>query len=141
MHMPTLRSKSHAAHVVKLATGAIKPIQALQSDLESEGQLASPESVGSPGSKTSKKRSRAASASSPAAETRPTQAPPARKAKSRKALLNTLWSAEELIPLRAKTEQLYDQLNQLYVNPPCPLDYSTPFQLLVAVILSAQVQA
>ena len=62
-----------------------------------------------------------------------------KKAKVRKALLTTLWTEEDLLPLKVKAERLYDQLNQLYKDPPCPLTYQTPFQLLVAVILSAQV--
>ena len=62
-----------------------------------------------------------------------------KKAKVRKALLTTLWTEEDLLPLKVKAERLYDQLNQLYKDPPCPLIYQTPFQLLVAVILSAQV--
>ncbi len=62
-----------------------------------------------------------------------------KKSKVRKALLTTLWTEEDLLPLKAKAERLYDQLNQLYKDPPCPLIYQTPFQLLVAVILSAQV--
>ena len=142
-----LRSRSYAVGAAKLATEAVTPSQVVQSGLISQEELALPVAVRSPGSKLSKKRSRtaasAASESCPAAQKRPERPIPTKKtkAKPRKALLNTLWSAEELIPLRAKTEQLYDQLNQLYVDPPCPLDYSTPFQLLVAVILSAQVQA
>ena len=62
-----------------------------------------------------------------------------KKPKVRKALLTTLWTEEDLLPLKVKAERLYDQLNQLYKDPPCPLTYQTPFQLLVAVILSAQV--
>ncbi len=62
-----------------------------------------------------------------------------KKAKVRKALLTTLWTEEDLLTLKVKAERLYDQLNQLYKDPPCPLIYQTPFQLLVAVILSAQV--
>lgn len=86
--------------------------------------------------KTSNKR-----ASEPGAQTASLDAQQVsiKKPKARKALLSTLWTAEDLIPLQAKVEQLYAQLNKLYVNPPCPLDYATPFQLLVAVILSAQV--
>ena len=61
------------------------------------------------------------------------------KAKVRRALLTTLWTEEDLLPLKVKAERLYDQLNQLYKDPPCPLIYQSPFQLLVAVILSAQV--
>ncbi|KAL0022049.1 hypothetical protein WJX77_010271 [Trebouxia sp. C0004] len=61
-----------------------------------------------------------------------------KKAKVGKALLTTLWTEQDLLPLKTKAERLYDQLNQLYKDPPCPLLYQTPFQLLVAVILSAQ---
>lgn len=67
------------------------------------------------------------------------QQTPKKKAKVRKALLSTLWTEEDLIPLRLKVEKLFTQLNELYEDPPCPLNYNSPFQLLVAVILSAQV--
>ena len=62
-----------------------------------------------------------------------------KKLKVRKALLTTLWTEEDLLALKVKAERVYNQLNQLYKDPPCPLIYQTPFQLLVAVILSAQV--
>lgn len=140
-----LRSNSYAVRAAKLAVEAVAPNQAVQLGSASQEQLALPVAVTSPGSKLSKKRSRAAapstSASSPVSQLQPEQPVVARKTKPRKALLNTLWSAEELIPLKTKTDKLYNQLNQLYADPPCPLDFSTPFQLLVAVILSAQVQA
>ena len=139
-----LRSHSFPVRAAKLATEAVTPSQLVRSGSESQEHLASPVAVGSSGSKLGKKRSRTASSAalewSPVAQIRPERSDHAKKVKPRKALLPTLWSAEEQIPLKAKTEQLYDQLNQLYVDPPCPLDYSTPFQLLVAVILSAQVQ-
>lgn len=35
--------------------------------------------------------------------------------------------------------EIANQLRELYPNPPIPLDHTTPFQLLVAVMLSAQV--
>jgi len=37
-----------------------------------------------------------------------------------------------------KIEFIFDYLKELYPNPKTELDYSTDFQLLVAVILSAQ---
>ena len=67
------------------------------------------------------------------------QQTPRKKLKVRKALLSTLWTAEQLVPLQTKVEKLYTQLNELYKDPDCPLNFDTPFQLLVAVILSAQV--
>lgn len=140
-----LRSNSYAVRAAKLATEAVMSDEVVKSGSLSQKRHASPMAVRSPGSKLSSKRSRT-TASSPsecslAAPIQPERPVPARKTKPRKALLDTLWSSEELTPLKAKTGQLYEQLNQLYVDPPCPLDYSTPFQLLVAVILSAQVQA
>ena len=46
---------------------------------------------------------------------------------------------EEAVPgLRITATRIYDQLMALYKDPPCPLDHSTPYQLLVCVILSAQ---
>lgn len=49
-------------------------------------------------------------------------------------------AAEDLARLQAKASRIYDQLLELFVDPPCPLDHNTSFQLLVSVILSAQVQ-
>ena len=43
------------------------------------------------------------------------------------------------IPLHAQASRISQQLNALYPDPPIPLDHKTPFQLLVAVVLSAQV--
>eukprot|EP00193_Tetraselmis_chui_P009684 CAMPEP_0177771426 /NCGR_PEP_ID=MMETSP0491_2-20121128/11578_1 /TAXON_ID=63592 /ORGANISM="Tetraselmis chuii, Strain PLY429" /LENGTH=345 /DNA_ID=CAMNT_0019288959 /DNA_START=133 /DNA_END=1170 /DNA_ORIENTATION=- len=40
--------------------------------------------------------------------------------------------------LKKKAAKLARQLNTLYPNPPIPLDHESPFQLLVAVVLSAQ---
>lgn len=37
-----------------------------------------------------------------------------------------------------KAQQIAQQLNELYPNPPIPLDHCGTFQLLVAVMLSAQ---
>ena len=67
------------------------------------------------------------------------QPTPKKRAKVRKALLSTLWSTEDIATLQTKVERLYTQLNELYEDPPCPLNYDSPFQLLVAVVLSAQV--
>lgn len=139
--MPILQGKGCVAHLGKLVSELMAPKLALQSRSTPAAQLASPESARSSGSK---KRVRAAASSAserpPAASKLPEKPVPPKKLKARKALLNTLWSQEELTSLKAKSEQLYKQLNQLYTNPPCPLNYATPFQLLVAVILSAQVQ-
>ena len=46
---------------------------------------------------------------------------------------------EEAVPgLRVKAARIYDQLMVLYKDPPCPLDHTSPYQLLVCVVLSAQ---
>lgn len=37
-----------------------------------------------------------------------------------------------------KVEWLMEQLERLYPNPPIPLDHKNPFELLIAVLLSAQ---
>ena len=59
-----------------------------------------------------------------------------KKVKARKLQPSML---EEAVPnLRAKAARIYDQLMDLYKDPPCPLDHSTAYQLLVCVILSAQ---
>jgi hypothetical protein len=41
--------------------------------------------------------------------------------------------------LQPKAHKIADKLKELYPNPPIPLDHGSPFQLLVAVMLSAQV--
>ena len=144
--MPILRSKSSAARAGKPETQAQPSPQKLQEQPKSQESSVSPNagntvrSLGNSRLKRSRGSASSASQTPPPLENvQPEQPVPVKKTKARKALLNTLWTAEELTPLKAKTEQLYNQLNQLYVDPPCPLDYGTPFQLLVAVILSAQV--
>ena len=37
-----------------------------------------------------------------------------------------------------KMQQIFDYLDTLYPNPVCALEFETPYQLLVAVVLSAQ---
>ena len=49
-------------------------------------------------------------------------------------------AAENVPNLQAKAARIYDQLMKMFVDPPCPLDHQSPFQLLVSVILSAQVK-
>lgn len=39
---------------------------------------------------------------------------------------------------RTKARRILEQLDALYPAPPCPLDHADAFQLLVAVVLSAQ---
>lgn len=56
-------------------------------------------------------------------------------AKSPKAAQATLQLTPDLL---AKAKKLQLKLNQLYPDPPIPLDHSSSFQLLVAVVLSAQ---
>lgn len=50
-------------------------------------------------------------------------------------------SATDLPHLQAKAERIYKILMDLFEDPPCPLDHKSSFQLLVSVILSAQVRA
>ena len=40
---------------------------------------------------------------------------------------------------KSKADRIRKQLSELYPNPPIPLEHSTNFQLLIAVMLSAQV--
>ena len=42
--------------------------------------------------------------------------------------------------LQAKADRIRKELDTMYGMPAIPLDHSTPFQLLIAVILSAQVR-
>jgi hypothetical protein len=59
-----------------------------------------------------------------------------KKQKSR--ALEVSISDNELPTLRAKAAKIYEKLMELYEDPPCPLDHENDFQLLVAIILSAQ---
>jgi endonuclease-3 len=43
--------------------------------------------------------------------------------------------------VQRKAARIGTQLDELYPNPAVPLTHETPFQLLVSVILSAQVRA
>lgn len=44
----------------------------------------------------------------------------------------------EIMQTKENIDKIFDYLNELYPNPKCELQYKTPFQLLIAVILSAQ---
>ena len=74
----------------------------------------------------------------PAATLSTARTTPSRKTPPR--LRATLISGDTLPAMRAKASRIASILDSLYDDPPCPLNYSTPFQLLVAVILSAQVR-
>ncbi|KAK9842674.1 hypothetical protein WJX74_000520 [Apatococcus lobatus] len=58
--------------------------------------------------------------------------------KTPKRLRETLISIDNLPAIKTKAARIASILDGLYDDPPCPLNYETPFQLLVAVILSAQ---
>jgi hypothetical protein len=58
--------------------------------------------------------------------------------KGKKKALESTLSEADLPALRAKASKIYSKLMELYENPPCPLDHKNDFQLLVAIILSAQ---
>lgn len=141
--MPKLRSASVQAQPQAGAEASAAAEVTLQWLHEKGSRPDAKRAAGKPG----RKRAKAAASTKVSSETTSSAAShdtalqqvPKKKAKVRKALLTTLWTAEELVPLKAKVEQLYSQLNELYKDPPCPLNYDSPFQLLVAVILSAQV--
>ena len=140
--MPILRSKTAAALTERPKTEAQSSTRGLQPRLNAQDQVAVLETITKVKAfqqSSSKKRARSATSAAQSVNAPIAKLEPVKKSKPRKALLSTLWTAEELVPLKAKADQLYEQLNQLYIDPPCPLDYSTPFQLLVSVILSAQV--
>jgi hypothetical protein len=59
---------------------------------------------------------------------------PLKKATPKKPATAITPTAEQL----QKAQRIAEQLNELYPAPPIPLDHSSTFQLLVAVILSAQ---
>lgn len=42
------------------------------------------------------------------------------------------------LPKQARVDFIDQRLNELYPEPPVPLDHSNPYTLLVAVLLSAQ---
>lgn len=63
---------------------------------------------------------------------------PKKLKKQKSKSLETSISEEDLPELRAKAVKIYDKLMELYEDPPCPLDHKNDFQLLVAIILSAQ---
>lgn len=44
----------------------------------------------------------------------------------------------EKVPTKLKCAEIYEKLFALYGNVNCPLQYNTPFQLVVSVMLSAQ---
>src|SRR5689334_20148866 len=44
----------------------------------------------------------------------------------------------KLVPPAARTPEIFDRLHRTYPDARCALDFETPFQLLVATILSAQ---
>jgi uncharacterized protein (DUF4415 family) len=62
--------------------------------------------------------------------------------KARKGASPKVTAPEEIIVTPAKkekAERIRKQLLELYPKPPIPLDHQSDFQLLVAVMLSAQV--
>ncbi|KAG2431869.1 hypothetical protein HXX76_009362 [Chlamydomonas incerta] len=79
-------------------------------------------------------------APSPAPSLAPSLAPtPTPSKKKLKPLPATpSFQAASLTTLRAKAVRIQAQLEQLYPNPPIPLTHASHFQLLVAVMLSAQ---
>lgn len=84
-------------------------------------------------------RRTATSASASAVEaTEPSDSPASavKKPKKLKALLQAQVDVDTLKPKAAKIAK---QLNELFPNPAIPLDHASSFQLLVAVVLSAQV--
>ncbi|KAG2454382.1 hypothetical protein HYH02_001405 [Chlamydomonas schloesseri] len=72
----------------------------------------------------------------PAPSLAPTPTPS--KKKMRPLPATPSFQAASLTSLREKAARIQAQLAQLYPNPPIPLTHASPFQLLVAVMLSAQ---
>ena len=146
-HMPILRSSRVSAEVSEGEVGFISVEVQQESQTAPRKQAKQSKSALKTASASIKRARPVVSASEPVCEAADNasaalgSAKPAnvKKPKVRKALLTTLWTEDELVLLKVKAERLYSQLNQLYKNPPCPLNYQTSFQLLVAVILSAQV--
>lgn len=65
-------------------------------------------------------------------------APAPKRAKAKGAAAPSI-DAARLPELQAKGAQIAEQLARLYPDPPIPLDHGSHFQLLCAVVLSAQV--
>ncbi|PNW70727.1 hypothetical protein CHLRE_17g732050v5 [Chlamydomonas reinhardtii] len=78
----------------------------------------------------------AAGSSGPTPSLAPTPTPSKKKLKPLPATPS--FQAASLTALRAKAARIQAQLAQLYPNPPIPLTHASSFQLLVAVMLSAQ---
>ncbi|KAL6767691.1 AGE3 [Auxenochlorella protothecoides x Auxenochlorella symbiontica] len=67
-----------------------------------------------------------------------TGSPASKKKRSKAALDPSGFVQKDILSIRNKASRIASQLNGLYLNPKVPLDSASPFQLLVAVILSAQ---
>lgn len=85
-----------------------------------------------------RKAGHAASAGASKEATAHTSTTKSPKAKKPKPLVSTT-SVEVTAELKNKGLLIAKQLQGLFPNPPIPLQHETPFQLLVAVMLSAQV--
>lgn len=68
-----------------------------------------------------------------------TGSPASKKKRSKAALDPSGFVQNDILSIRNKASRIASQLDGLYPNPKVPLDSASPFQLLVAVILSAQV--
>ena len=60
------------------------------------------------------------------------------KAPARKPTPRTKGTRKKLAPASTRTPAIFDRLQRAYPDARCALDFETPFQLLVATILSAQ---
>lgn len=70
----------------------------------------------------------------------PVVASPVKKKKIKALITKTSFPLSlDINSLKDKALKIHSQLLEIYGDPPCPLDHTSPFQLLVSVILSAQV--
>lgn len=75
----------------------------------------------------------------PSTKATPPSSPPGSKKRPRGAGAGASASVQaNLAQLQPKALAIAEQLNKLYPNPPIPLDHGSDFQLLCAVVLSAQ---
>src|ERR1700712_1999636 len=74
----------------------------------------------------------------PAAKKLPTQTPTAKKSAPRPAKKPVAPKPRSRAAEQARITQILDGLDALYPEAHCELDFHSPFELLVAVILSAQ---
>jgi hypothetical protein len=86
-----------------------------------------------------RRKRKAAAGNDEGTQAAPTAAPP-RKAKPKKKAASVLLPSVDVAALQPKAQRVLQTLAELYPDPAIPLNHTSNFQLLVAVVLSAQVR-